>query len=90
MLELHQEAATGKFFVELLLRNDTTREPYKLTMPDCGFQCPLEEFLNYTQPIIPKNWDVECQLAEPSNQEESSVFTCIVTLKQNPDLTKNV
>ncbi|CAL8096145.1 unnamed protein product [Orchesella dallaii] len=75
ILELHQDPVTHNFFVELFLRNDTTREPYKLTMPGCEFQCPLESFLNYTKPIIPNNWDAECQLTQPNVQEESSVFT---------------
>ncbi|ODN05943.1 Lysosomal acid phosphatase [Orchesella cincta] len=75
ILELHQDPNTEKFFVEFFLRNDTTREPYKLTMPGCEFQCPLESFQNYTKRIIPNNWAAECQLTVPAIIEESSVFT---------------
>lgn len=76
MLELHQEAATGNFFLELYFRNDTSRPPYKLSMPGCDGRCTLEYFLNYTKPLIPGNWDEECQLTAADPEQGWSTFTC--------------
>jgi hypothetical protein len=45
-----------------LFKNETNREPYKLVLPGCSFRCPLEQFSELTEPIIPKNWIEECKL----------------------------
>jgi len=60
ILELHQDPKTHDHFVNFLFRNETTREPYKLQLQNCEFDCPLSTFYTYAEPIIPKNWDVEC------------------------------
>lgn len=77
MIELHQDAPGGDYFIELHYRNDTSRPPYELAMPGCDFHCPLEFFLNYTKPLIPEDWDAECQLQGPEISEGGwSTFTC--------------
>lgn len=86
MIELHQEPSSdgGNFFVELYLRNDTTKEPYKLSIPGCDFRCPLATLISKTKPIIPTDWETECQLKLPESIKEtsSSTFTCMQTNSQ--------
>lgn len=82
MIELHQELPRSNFFVEVHYRNDTTREPYKLTMPFCGaFRCPLKKFLDYCGPLIPGDWDAECLTIETPKiiSERWSTFTCKIS-----------
>lgn len=43
-------------------RNDTTREPFVLTHPQCGHSCKLQSYLDIIKPLIPVDWHKECQL----------------------------
>lgn len=74
MLELHQHPDTQDFFVQFYLRNETDKEPYKLKLPGCDFDCPLQTFLNYTVQIIPENWETDCQLGTPVIQSRHSII----------------
>jgi len=71
MVELHQDKQSQEFFVHLVYRNDTSRDPYELHVPGCEFHCPLSKFVDYTLPIIPVNWDEECGLSMNSNESHS-------------------
>ncbi len=38
-----------------------------LTHPQCGHPCKLQTYLDITQPLIPANWENECNtFAEPN------------------------
>jgi hypothetical protein len=67
MLELHQDTLSNDFYVRLVYRNDTSRLPYELAIPGCDAYCPLNKFLDYTRPIIPENWESECNLGDSSS-----------------------
>jgi len=51
----------GQYFVEVLYRNDTSRDPYQLVLPGCTFSCPLDQFVNLTASSIPTDIVAECQ-----------------------------
>ncbi|XP_021948129.1 prostatic acid phosphatase isoform X2 [Folsomia candida] len=74
MMELHKTLDTNNYFISFSFRNDTQREPYKLKLPICELDCPYEEFTKFVEPMIPQDWDAECQLEPaPSNTEVNPI-----------------
>ncbi|XP_044538289.1 lysosomal acid phosphatase isoform X3 [Gracilinanus agilis] len=61
MFELYQED-DGNFSVEMYFRNDSTQAPWPLALPGCSQRCPLPDFLHLTLPVVPENWEQECQV----------------------------
>ncbi|GBN86842.1 Lysosomal acid phosphatase, partial [Araneus ventricosus] len=65
VFELHQlQNQTGA--VRVLYLNSTTPEidvgePHVLTLKGCSEFCPLDKFAKITRPLIPRDWDAECQ-----------------------------
>ncbi|XP_010005784.1 PREDICTED: prostatic acid phosphatase [Chaetura pelagica] len=59
LFELYQESS-GRYSIEMYYRNDTSRDPYLLTLPGCTSSCPLEKFAELVSPIITENWSKEC------------------------------
>uniref|UniRef100_A0A8C8ACA5 Lysosomal acid phosphatase n=1 Tax=Otus sunia TaxID=257818 RepID=A0A8C8ACA5_9STRI len=64
LFELYQED-DGNFSVEMFFRNESGKEPFPLTIPGCQHKCPLQRFLELTDPIVPQDWKQECQVASP-------------------------
>ncbi|ERE75346.1 prostatic acid phosphatase [Cricetulus griseus] len=58
IMELYHEE--GRHFVEMYYRNETQHEAYPLTLPGCTHSCPLEEFAELLDPVIPQDWSTEC------------------------------
>lgn len=50
------------FSVEMYFRNDSNKAPWPLILPGCPHRCPLEDFLRLTEPVVPQDWQQECQL----------------------------
>ncbi|XP_071417317.1 prostatic acid phosphatase-like isoform X2 [Pithys albifrons albifrons] len=59
LFELYQES-NGQYSIEMHYRNDTSRDPYLLTLPGCTSSCPLEKFAELVSPMITENWSKEC------------------------------
>ncbi|XP_065609745.1 prostatic acid phosphatase-like [Cyrtonyx montezumae] len=57
--ELYQES-NGRYSIEMHYRNDSSVDPYLLTLPGCTSSCPLEKFAELVSPIITENWSKEC------------------------------
>ncbi|XP_072186650.1 prostatic acid phosphatase-like [Excalfactoria chinensis] len=57
--ELYQDDS-GRHYIEMHYRNDSSVDPYLLTLPGCTSSCPLEKFAELVSPIITKNWSTEC------------------------------
>nr|CAD7409095.1 unnamed protein product [Timema cristinae] len=63
IIELHLVGTNKDFQIEVLYFNNTsTLEPHPLTIEQCGTPCFLDTFLNLTTPVIPTDWEKECQL----------------------------
>jgi prostatic aicd phosphatase len=60
ILEFSQNTLTGKFGVEIFLRNSTIGSPYALTIPGCAQFCPLDVLKKLISNVIPKNFTEEC------------------------------
>ncbi|XP_077159155.1 prostatic acid phosphatase-like [Paroedura picta] len=60
IFELYQED-TGENTIEMYFRNDTSRDPYPITLPGCSFACPLQRFAELVSPILVNNWESECR-----------------------------
>lgn len=49
-----------RYSIEMHYRNDTSKDPYLLTLPGCTSACPLEKFAELVSPVITENWSKEC------------------------------
>ncbi|NXI61865.1 PPAP phosphatase, partial [Anseranas semipalmata] len=49
-----------RYSIEMYYRNDSSEDPYLLTLPGCTSSCPLEKFAELVSPIITKSWSKEC------------------------------
>ncbi|KAG5848914.1 lysosomal acid phosphatase isoform X1 [Anguilla anguilla] len=83
IFELLQED-NGSFSVAMYFRNDSTKEPYPVVLPGCTQYCPLQDFVQLTKPVIPENWEAECQVPPRMKDTEViiglTVFCCLVVL----------
>ncbi|KAF6101856.1 acid phosphatase 2, lysosomal [Phyllostomus discolor] len=69
VFELYQED-NGNFSVEMYFWNESDKAPWPLSLPGCPHRCPLQDFLRLTEPVVPKDWQQECQLASgPADTE---------------------
>ncbi|KFV48278.1 Lysosomal acid phosphatase, partial [Tyto alba] len=69
LFELYQED-DGNFSVEMFFRNESGKEPFPLTIPGCQHKCPLQRFLELTDPVVPQDWKQECQVASSMHDTE--------------------
>lgn len=70
------------YFVNFAYRNDSTRDPYLLSMPACGgaYYCPLEKFDAITADLRPDDWARECGLNIDATMRAVSFFSVAVGL----------
>ncbi|XP_042328138.1 prostatic acid phosphatase-like [Sceloporus undulatus] len=61
--ELYQESS-GDYTIEMHFRNDTSKDPYLLTLPGCSPACPLSQFAELVSPILVDDWESECRKTE--------------------------
>ncbi|XP_030130088.2 lysosomal acid phosphatase [Taeniopygia guttata] len=69
LFELYQED-DGNFSVEMFYRNESGKEPFPLTIPGCQQKCPLQRFLELTDPVVPQDWEQECKLSSSMHDTE--------------------
>ncbi|XP_074811506.1 lysosomal acid phosphatase isoform X3 [Natator depressus] len=74
IFELYQDDDSN-FSVEMFFHNESGREPFPLTLPGCAQRCPLPDFLQLTDPIIPQDWARECQVA--SNVQDTELIVAL-------------
>ncbi|XP_063930430.1 testicular acid phosphatase homolog [Zophobas morio] len=65
LLEFSTDKATNTHGLEIFLRNSTTREPYRLTVPGCDEFCPLDNLVKLTANVVPDDWEAECRSDDP-------------------------
>uniref|UniRef100_A0ABM5GPL8 acid phosphatase n=1 Tax=Pogona vitticeps TaxID=103695 RepID=A0ABM5GPL8_9SAUR len=63
IFELYQET-NGYHTIEMYFRNDTSKEPYPLTLPGCSTACLLSRFKELVSPILVDDWPRECGKTE--------------------------
>ncbi|XP_078685666.1 prostatic acid phosphatase-like [Branchiostoma floridae x Branchiostoma belcheri] len=63
MVELYRDSL-GQFSVQILYRNDSSHEPYVLTIPGCEKFCPFDDFVDLNDEVIlnPGKWRRACEL----------------------------
>ena len=64
--------------IRILYRNDTTTQPYVLTMPGCEELCTLEKFQELTASVRPSDWASECQLKEEQHHLTSIILAAVI------------
>ncbi|XP_019406792.1 PREDICTED: lysosomal acid phosphatase [Crocodylus porosus] len=74
IFELYEEE-DGNFSVEMFFRNESGKEPFPLMLPGCPQRCPLGDFLRLTDPVIPQDWEQECQIA--SNVQDTKLIVAL-------------
>uniref|UniRef100_A0A0K8SQ83 acid phosphatase n=1 Tax=Lygus hesperus TaxID=30085 RepID=A0A0K8SQ83_LYGHE len=68
LIELRMPFDSSEPVVSMWYKN-STKEPFLLEMPDCGSCCPLAQMERRLKPVIPENWEKECQ----ENTEENNI-----------------
>lgn len=68
-----------EYSIEMYYRNDSSVDPYPVTLPGCSSSCPLAKFTDLTSSIIVKDWEKECG-AEVDGNENPSMITFFVLL----------
>lgn len=63
LVELLKKKSSEQNFVRISFKN-STGEPVILTVPGCESLCPIEDFVRITKPIVPDNWNEECQTTD--------------------------
>ncbi|XP_042330520.1 testicular acid phosphatase isoform X2 [Sceloporus undulatus] len=58
--EFYQES-NNSFSVAMFYRNTSDQPPHVLALPGCSTPCPLPRFIHLTRPVVPHDWDAECQ-----------------------------
>ncbi|NXE45201.1 PPAL phosphatase, partial [Casuarius casuarius] len=76
IFELYQED-DGNFSVEMFFRNESGKEPFPLMLPGCQQKCPLHRFLQLTDPVVPQDWEQECQVASTVHDTELFVALAV-------------
>ncbi|KAJ7344696.1 hypothetical protein JRQ81_000646 [Phrynocephalus forsythii] len=76
IFELYQDD-DGNFSVEMFFRNESGKDPYPLQLPGCEQRCPLQRFLQLTEPVIPQNWKEECQIGTSMKDTELIVVLAV-------------
>ncbi|NXO71730.1 PPAL phosphatase, partial [Phainopepla nitens] len=71
LFELYQED-DGNFSVEMFYRNESGKEPFPLTIPGCQHKCPLQRFMELTDPVVPQDWEQECKV--PSSMHDTELY----------------
>ncbi|KAB7507768.1 hypothetical protein Anas_01623 [Armadillidium nasatum] len=53
--------------MHIYYQNDTTlvNQPHELNIPGCSFECPLSDWINLIQDVIPQDWEKECKSIDP-------------------------
>lgn len=47
----------------LYYNSSMSQEPYALSVPSCSAPCLFTDFIEVLKPMIPNNWEQECQHA---------------------------
>ncbi len=79
IMELFKAGDNTTYEIKFSFRNDTTRDPYDLTLPGCGEYCPLDKFVSLTEHLRPADWHNECGLYKDPTIEAVTVFSLGVT-----------
>uniref|UniRef100_A0A8C4J6D9 acid phosphatase n=1 Tax=Dromaius novaehollandiae TaxID=8790 RepID=A0A8C4J6D9_DRONO len=77
--ELYQESS-GQYSIEMHYRNDTSEDPYLLTLPGCTSACPLQKFAELLSPMIAENWSKECGKKDKMKGSVTAVLLFIFDL----------
>lgn len=69
--------------MEMYFRNESNKAPWPLSLPGCPHRCPLQDFLNLTEPVVPKDWQQECQLASGPADTGELLPASVLGMSQN-------
>ncbi|XP_018411450.1 PREDICTED: prostatic acid phosphatase [Nanorana parkeri] len=68
------------YTIEMYYRNDSSVEPYKITLPGCSQSCPLEKFTDLTSSIIAKDWRKECGFEDKNSDKVFGLTIAVIVL----------
>ncbi|KAM8927780.1 testicular acid phosphatase homolog [Pelodytes ibericus] len=64
----------GTHSVSMYYKNDSSKDPYELVLPGCSSPCPLQHFTQLTAPVIPEDWQKECQSQEQRPRPDVTIL----------------
>lgn len=59
LVELWKNETSSQNYIRISFKN-TTGQPVVLSLPGCKELCPIKDFIRITKPIVPDDWDAEC------------------------------
>lgn len=66
----------------MYFRNESKKPPWPLILPGCPHRCPLQDFLHLTEPVVPKDWQQECQLASSTADTGELLLASVLVMSQ--------
>lgn len=62
--ELYKGNANDRYYLQIFYRKLEEEHPIPINIPGCGEKCPLNQFYELFQEIIPDDFDTECSLTQ--------------------------
>ncbi|KAG8572763.1 hypothetical protein GDO81_012157 [Engystomops pustulosus] len=70
----------GEYTVEMYFRNDSSVDPYLVTLPGCSSSCPLAKFTELTSSMIAEDWEKECGAKVNDNKSSGAVVALSIAV----------
>ena len=86
MVIMELTSMNRKYFVNFAFRNETTHDPYRLTLPNCDYFCPIEKFEELTKHLRPRDWVEECNLHVDSTTETVTAVSAAIAIAMSVTL----
>ncbi|KAM9307681.1 prostatic acid phosphatase-like [Gastrophryne carolinensis] len=77
--ELYQDE-NGTHSIEMYYRNDSSVDPYPVTLPGCSLSCPLDRFTDLTSSIIAQDWKKECNIVNNEDNNSGTLTGLIIAV----------
>lgn len=62
--ELYKSSEDAHHYLQIFYRKSEEEDPRPIDIPGCGEKCPLDQFYELFQEIIPGDFDTECSLSQ--------------------------
>ncbi|XP_075046202.1 testicular acid phosphatase homolog isoform X2 [Mixophyes fleayi] len=70
----------GAYSVGMYYRNESNKEPYEIQLPGCTTPCPLPMFTKLLAPILPQDWQKECQRQKPLQKTDGTILALSIVV----------
>ncbi|XP_043914928.1 testicular acid phosphatase isoform X2 [Protopterus annectens] len=79
LFEFYEED-NGLYSIGMFYRNDSSKEPYQLTLPGCTSPCPHLQFTELVGNILAHDLGNDCHVKEPDNASKGTITGLSITV----------